>query len=138
MKSSNKGLIIGISLAIIVILVVGILIFIAIKGARLSDEEIEAFNQPFSEYEGRKIGRDVSKLLEQIVESNQAEENANKQIKLNADTIKDSNGNMLILGEQDGRNIELRNAKVIGSNKFYIISFEYGMNGLINVINITT
>ena len=98
-----------------------------------SEEEIAKFNQEFLQYEGSKNGKQVEVLLQKIVSSNELEGNEKRQIDLKADTIKDTKGNMLLLGEENGKKTVLRNSNIINPNKMYNISFEY-QSGLIKTI----
>ena len=133
---TNKFFIIGIIVLVIILIFFGVMIFVTKMGEKLSDEETSAFNGPFLEYEGSKAGADVNKLLDKIVESNQLEENAKRQIKLNADSLKDTKSKKVLLGEENGRYTVLRNRNIIGENSMYEVSFEYAFNGLINTVKI--
>ena len=136
-KGTNKLLIVGIILVIILLIFFTVMIIKTVLGNKLSDEEIEAFNNNFIKYEGSMNGTQVKDLLNAVISSNQ-KENEKRQIDLQSDTIKDTKGNTLILGEDNGKLVTLRNSEVINRNKLYKVSFGYASNGLINLIKIET
>ena len=136
-KGTNKLLIVGIILVIILLIFFTVMIIKTVLGNKLSDEEIEAFNNNFIKYEGSMNGTQVKDLLNAVISSNQRE-NEKRQIDLQSDTIKDTKGNTLILGEDNGKLVTLRNSEVINRNKLYKVSFGYASNGLINLIKIET
>ena len=128
-NAPNKVFIIG----IILLIFFGIMILKTFLSEKPSEEEIAKFNQEFLQYEGSKNGKQVEVLLQKIVSSNELEGNEKRQIDLKADTIKDTKGNMLLLGEENGKKTLLRNSDIINPNKMYNISFEYKL-GLIKTI----
>ena len=72
MENASKALIIaGAILLSILIIALGIYVFNMAKGATNTDQleelEISQFNDPFTDYEGRRLGTDVTALLDKVV-----------------------------------------------------------------------
>ena len=72
MENASKALIIaGAILLSILIIALGIYVFNMAKSATnsnsLSEVEIKAFNDPFTQYRGRKLGSEVVELIDKIV-----------------------------------------------------------------------
>ena len=134
-KGTNKLLIIGIILVVIILIFFAIMIVKTINESKLSDEEITTFNSKFIQYEGNINGAQLNDLLNVLISNNQSQ-TEKRQIDLESSTIKDTRGNTLILGEDGGKLVTLRNSEVINRNKMYKISFEYASNGLIKTINV--
>ena len=139
-KGTNK---VAVFVVIVILLIfLGVILFFGStnkKGEKedvnLSKEEIEEINENFLSYEGSRNGKQVQKLLEILVEYNKSADE-NKQVDLKANTIQNTKGDVLSLGETDGKYIVLRNKDVLGPNKLYKISFEKASNGRIKLIKI--
>lgn len=112
-------------------------IIMAILSSRLSEEEIETFNGEIVAYEGENNGDKVKELLEKVVASNEKKENKERQIALKADHIVDTQSNQLMLGETEGKKIELKNTNLLQKNKTYIVKFEYGSNKLVKTVKVS-
>ena len=134
-QGTNKLFIIVIILVVILLIFFGIMIVKSINESKLSDEEITTFNNKFIQYEGNLNGAQLKDLLNVLISNNQSQ-TEKRQIDLESSTIKDTKGNTLILGEDGGKLVTLRNSEVINKNKMYKISFEYASNGLIKTINV--
>ena len=136
-KGINKLFVISIIIVVILLIFFVVMIVKTINKNKLSDEEITTFNEKFLSYEGNLNGEQLKEFLDFLVSSNQ-NESENRQVNLECDTVKDTKGDTLILGEEGGKLVVLRNSDVIASNKSYKISFEYGSNKLINLVKVET
>ena len=136
-KGINKLFVISIIIVVILLIFFVVMIVKTINKNKLSDEEITTFNEKFLSYEGNLNGEQLKDFLDFLVSSNQ-NESESRQVNLECDTVKDTKGDTLILGEEGGKLVVLRNSDVIASNKSYKISFEYGSNKLINLVKVET
>lgn len=137
-KETRKTVLVVVIIIILVFFVIALYNFFSSRDkVKLSSEEIQTINDNFTSYEGSRNGIQVKQLLDKLVSYNK---NADKktQVDLDAKTLQDTRGNHLILGEINGKYIDLKNDNVLNPNKLYKISFEYTSSGRINVINIGT
>lgn len=133
MENASKALIIaGAILLSILIISLGILIFSqaqdTINSVNMSEQEVMAFNNKFTPYEGDNVrGSQVNALVQAVVSNNQsAHENGEDRTK-----------GITITGEVKVNSGE-QNSPVtkVASGTFYKVSFEY-KNSLVNRITIT-
>lgn len=136
-KKTNYLMIFVICVLVFVIVFFITKIIMIISSSRLSEEEIESFNGKIVAYEGENDGDEVKELLEKVVTSNKKKENEERQIALEADHIVDTQNNQLMLGETEGKKIELKNTNLLQKNKTYIVQFKYGSNKLVKTVKIS-
>ncbi len=136
MENASKALIIaGAILLAILLISLGILIYNqaqdTIGHVNLSEQEIAAFNNKFTPYEGKNIrGPQVNALIQAVVANNQAaseEGNSDKVITL---TYPDSNG-----ATQTISGTSTTTSKVTTGNT-YEVKFTYA-KGLVHTIEVT-
>ena len=149
MENASKALIIaGAILLSILIIALGIFVFNAAKGALNTDQldatEIQAFNEPIIQYEGRQMGSQVKSLLGTLI--------------TNAGNNKDSNERLpditYVPGEGPTVNAQycniisnVKNTKIndmnglkskIANTHYYTIEFSYDdVTGLVKSVKIT-
>lgn len=134
MENASKALIIaGAILLSILIISLGILIFSqaqdTINSVNMSEQEIMAFNNKFTPYEGKNIrGSQVNALVQAVVTNNQSA----------ADNGETPTKGITIDGAVEVDPDPTKNKGVIKvkSGTFYIVDFQY-KNSLVNSINIT-
>ena len=121
MENASKALIIaGAILLAIVIISLGLIVVNntrdTVDSANISDQEIQAFNNKFTAYQGTKVSATrVKTLIQTVIASNQA--NPEKKVKVNdAETATDLA------------------ALPVDSSKNYNVTISYGTNGLVNAI----
>ena len=88
MENASKALIIaGAILLSILLISLGIMIFTqaqdTVTNSGMSDEEVEAFNNNFTKYEGKQKGTMVKSLINAVLANNSNENNAEKQVTIN-------------------------------------------------------
>lgn len=133
MENASKALIIaGAILLSILIISLGILIFSqaqdTINSINMSEQEIMAFNNKFTPYEGKVRGSQVNALAQAVLTNNRsATENGEEETK-----------GITMSGE--GINIDKKgestSVKKLSAGTIYQTTFEY-KNGLVNTIKVT-
>lgn len=134
MENASKALIIaGAILLSILIISLGILIFSqaqdTINSVNMSEQEVMAFNNKFTPYEGENVrGSQVNALIQAVVSNNQSA-NENGEDKTKGITIT-GEGVDIQPGKQAG------SVKKVATGSFYKVEFTYS-NSLVNKITIT-
>ena len=134
MENASKALIIaGAILLSILIISLGILIFSqaqdTINSVNMSEQEVMAFNNKFTPYEGENVrGSQVNALIQAVVSNNQSA-NENGEDKTKGITITGADVNV-----QPGK--QVGSVKKVATGSFYKVEFEY-KNSLVNKITIT-
>ena len=136
MENASKALIIaGAILLSILIISLGILIFSqaqdTINSINMSEQEILAFNNKFTPYEGDSIrGSQVNALVQAVWSNNQSAAD-NGETETKGITV---NGNA---GVNINPQVTTGSVKKVASGTFYEVKFEY-KNSLVNKITINT
>lgn len=149
MENASKALIIaGAILLSILIIALGIFVFNAAKGAVNTDQldatEIQAFNEPITQYEGSQMGSQVKSLLGTLITN--AGNNAEAAERLPDIVYKEGDGPKVdatlknIISNVKNTHIDLMSKlkSKIANTHYYEIEVEYdNSNGLVNKVIIS-
>ena len=148
MENASKALIIaGAILLSILIIALGIFVFNAAKGAVNTDQldatEIQAFNEPIIQYEGRQMGSQVKSLLGTLI-SNAGNNSESAERLPDIKYEKGDGPNVDSCLENITSNVQNTNINLmsklkskIASSHYYEIEFTYDdTNGLVNLVTI--
>ncbi len=146
MENASKALIIaGAILLSILIIALGIFVFNAAKGAVNTDQldatEIQAFNEPITQYEGRQMGSQVKSLLGTLISNagNNAESAERlpdiKYVKGEGPTVDAALVNIVSNVANTGiNNMSKLKSKIANSHYYEIEVFYDDSTGLVNKI----
>ena len=149
MENASKALIIaGAILLSILIIALGIFVFNAAKGAVNTDQldatEIQAFNEPIIQYEGRQMGSQVKSLLGTLITNAGNNKDANERLPDIKYVPKDGpivNQKLqnIVSNVQNTRINEMNNLKSkIANSHYYTVEFTYDdATGLVKQVTIT-